>query len=305
MVKIINDMNLDSGVCESACELEPSILLKGAPVANAITESLSQRAELLRQKGVSPCLAVLMVGENSENLSYKAGLAKRCAKSGIELREINLPVGAGSKEVLGKIAGVNADPLVHGLLVLRPFADKTCEQAAASLIDPKKDVDCMSQASMAKVFVGSGEGFAPCTAEAVMEILSFYGIELEGRNVALVGRSNVVGKPLAMLLMQKNATVTICHTKTVGLSAICARADIVVAAAGRAKMLGPDFFSEGQFVIDVGVNMDENEKLCGDVDLARVDGIPAAISPVPGGVGAVTTSVLAKHVIIAAENSLK
>lgn len=278
-------------------------LLKGAAVAAAITENLAGRAKALKEKGIVPTLEILRIGENPGDLSYEKGALSRCKKVGIEVKHVVLPANAERKAVLAEIEKANADGFVHGLLMFRPLTDKETEKAAAELLAPEKDADAMTDASMAAVFTGSGRGFAPCTAESCIEILKYYGIDLAGANAVVIGRSNVIGKPVSMLLQKENATVTMCHTKTKNLAGICRGADIIVAAAGRANMVTAEFLREGQVVIDVGINAGVDGKLCGDVDFEAAEPVVKAITPVPGGVGAVTTSVLASHVVRAAETA--
>jgi methylenetetrahydrofolate dehydrogenase (NADP+)/methenyltetrahydrofolate cyclohydrolase len=278
-------------------------ILKGAPVAAAITEALIPRAEALRAAGVVPTLAILRVGEREDDLSYEKGALSRCAKVGIEVKKIVLPADATREAVLSEIEKINADPAIHGCLMFRPLADKGTELAAAALLSPDKDPDAMTPSSLASVFLGSGAGFPPCTAQACIELMKYYGVELKGANAAVIGRSQVIGKPVSMLLQAENATVTMCHTKTRDMASITRRADIVIAAAGRAGVVGADCVSPGQVIIDVGINPDGKGGICGDADFASVEPIVGAISPVPGGVGSVTTSVLASHVIEAAEKA--
>ncbi|MBR4196564.1 MAG: bifunctional 5,10-methylene-tetrahydrofolate dehydrogenase/5,10-methylene-tetrahydrofolate cyclohydrolase [Synergistaceae bacterium] len=280
-------------------------LLKGVPAATKITEELSARCEKLKARGIIPTLAMLRVGEKPGDLSYESGAEKRCAKIGITVKKIILPDSASKGEILGHVSEINNDDSIHGLLMFRPLDDKDIESSAREILSPSKDVDCMTDESLAGVFTGANVGYPPCTAQACIELLGYYGIDIAGKNVAVIGRSLVIGRPVSMLLMSRNATVTICHSKTRNLPALCRNADIIIAAIGRAKFVGAEFVSEGQTVIDVGINVDENGKLCGDVDFDAVSKIVRALSPVPGGVGALTTAVLAKHVIESAEKLLK
>ncbi len=279
-------------------------LLKGAPVATALTESLAAKVENLKAKGVVPTLEILRVGENPSDLSYEKGALSRAAKVGVEVKEVVLPADATKEQILKEVKKANEDTSIHGLLMFRPLADKDAELEATKLIDPAKDVDSMSPISMATVFLGKGEGYAPCTAQGCIEILKFYGVELTGANVVVIGRSPVIGKPVSMLLQKENATVTMCHTKTKNMAEICKQADILVVAAGKAGVVNKDFVREGQIIIDVGINVDSEGKLSGDVDFESVEPIVKAITPVPGGVGSVTTSVLMSHVVESAEKQL-
>ncbi|OUN23770.1 bifunctional 5,10-methylene-tetrahydrofolate dehydrogenase/5,10-methylene-tetrahydrofolate cyclohydrolase [Flavonifractor sp. An82] len=274
---------------------------KGAPVAQALTERLIRQAGRLKVQGIVPTLAIVRVGERPEDLSYERGALKRCEKVGIHVKQFNLPEEARQEELLEIIEKINADREIHGCLLFRPLPRHMDEEAVCAALDPAKDVDGITAGSLAAVFTGSGAGYPPCTAQACMEILEHYGCDLTGKRAVVVGRSLVVGKPLAMLLLGKNATVTLCHTRTADLAAECRRAEVLIAAAGAANMIGRDHLAPGQLVLDVGINVDEEGNLVGDVDFAAADEVAAAITPVPGGVGAVTTSVLAAHVLQAAE----
>lgn len=281
-------------------------LLKGAPVAKALTAELAERARALREAGVVPTLAIIRVGEREDDLSYERGALKRCEKVGIETRRILLPADAAQEQLMDAIDEVNGDAGIHGCLMFRPLPSGLDEDAAAAALDPAKDVDSMTPASLLTTLSGRGAGFAPCTAEAVLAILDHYGVALDGAKVAVVGRSLVIGRPVAAMLTARNATVTTCHTHTRDLAAECRAADIVVAAVGRARTIGADALRAGQTVIDVGINWDDAAgKLVGDVDFDAVEPVVDAITPVPGGVGAVTTAILAKHVIEAAERTLR
>lgn len=271
-------------------------ILKGAPVAAALTEKLIEQADGLKAKGIVPTLAILRVGENPGDISYETGAVKRCEKIGIDVKKFILP---DASNVLDTIKNINDDKNIHGCLMLRPLPDKNIEKAACEILCPEKDVDCMTEKSLAKIFTGS-PGFAPCTAQACMELLDFYGVELEGKNIAVIGRSLVIGKPVSMLLQNKNATVTMCHSRTKNLADICRNSEIIIAAIGKANFIDKNFAAPGQIIIDVGINLDADGKLCGDVNFNEAEPIVKAITPVPAGVGAVTTAVLAKHVIEAA-----
>jgi methylenetetrahydrofolate dehydrogenase (NADP+)/methenyltetrahydrofolate cyclohydrolase len=279
-------------------------LLKGAAVAKAMTAELAERAEALKAKGTEPCLAILRVGENPSDISYETGALKRMEKVGVKVKQILLPADASKEAILDAVKGVNEDSSIHGLLMFRPLANKEAEAEACKLIDPAKDVDAMSQTSLASVFTGSGEGYAPCTAQSCMEILDYYKIPIQGKNAVVLGRSLVIGKPVSQMLLAKNATVTVCHSRSIGIPDICKNADIVIAAIGKAGFVTEDFLKPGQVIIDVGINVNAEGKLCGDVDFDAAEPVVDAITPVPGGVGNVTTAVLAKHVIEAAEKTL-
>ena len=276
---------------------------KGAPVAQALTERLAARADQLKVQGIVPTLAIVRVGERPEDLSYERGALKRCEKVGIRVRQFTLPKESSHEDLLAVIRQINGDREIHGCLLFRPLPPQMDEEAICAALDPAKDVDGITAGSLASVFAGSGAGYPPCTAQACMEILNYYGCDLTGKRAVVVGRSLVVGKPLAMLLLGKNATVTLCHTRTADLAAECRRAEVLIAAAGRANMIGRDHLASGQLGLDVGINVDEEGNLVGDVDFAAADAIVGAVTPVPGGVGAVTTSVLAAHVLQAAEQA--
>ena len=276
---------------------------KGAPVAQALTERLIVKANQLKVQGIVPTLAIVRVGERPEDLSYERGALKRCEKVGIRVRQFTLPEESSHGDLLAVIEQINADREIHGCLLFRPLPPQIDEAAICAALDPAKDVDGITAGSLAAVFTGSGAGYPPCTAQACMEILDYYGRDLTGKRAVVVGRSLVVGKPLSMLLLGKNATVTLCHTRTADLAVECRRAEVLIAAAGRANMIGRDHLAPGQLVLDVGINVDENGNLVGDVDFAAADEIVGAVTPVPGGVGAVTTSVLAAHVLQAAEQA--
>ena len=307
--------------------------LLGKEVTDALNAKLIKRANALKEKGVVPTLGIVRVGENPSDLSYEKGATKRAELIGINVQKFVLPEDASKEDLLKLIDEINANDAIHGVLMFRPLpkhlkADQNeiCKLAESQYrdaqnrilenelsiirLDPKKDVDCMTDLSNAGVFEGRSDlGFAPCTPAACMEILDYYGIDCKGKNAVVIGRSLVVGKPAAMMLMGKNATVTVCHTKTVNTAEICRKADILVSAAGVLNSLTKDYVRPGQVVIDVSINWDENKPnargglgaIAGDAVYAEVEPIVEAITPVPGGVGSVTTSVLMKHVIEAAE----
>lgn len=276
-------------------------VLKGAAVTAAIKEQVQGMMEGL--EGQPPKLAIVRVGERPDDLSYERGAMKRMEAFGLRAQSYAFPEEINGEDFKEAFAAINRDPDVTGILLLKPLPPQIPEREIEAMIDPAKDLDGISPVNMAKVFAGEADGFAPCTAEAVVEVLKAYGIPISGKRAVIVGRSLVVGRPLAMLLLKENATVTLCHTRTKNLEEECRRAEILVAAAGRAKMLGASHVGEQAVVIDVGINVDEDGKLCGDVDFASIDGRAAMATPVPGGVGAVTTAVLAKHLAQAAKRS--
>lgn len=273
--------------------------LRGMPVVKQIAADAALKVEELKKKGIEPKLAVVRVGEREDDLSYERGLLKRFDAVGALVESVVFPVDVTQEELEEGIKKLNEDDSVHGILVFRPLPKHLNEEVIKEMVTPMKDVDCMGSANTAHVFAQDGKGHAPCTPQAVIEMLDFYGYDLTGKKAVVVGRSMVVGKPLAQMLLKKNATVTICHTKTADLRAEVKAADFVFACAGVAKMLDASYISEGQVVIDVGINMLDG-KLCGDVDYESVSEVAEAVTPVPGGVGTVTTSVLLKHVLVSA-----
>ena len=276
-------------------------VLEGKAVAAAMAGQLRLRAEALARRGVEPRLAILRVGDNGSDLAYERAAAKRCAALGIGVETVTLPGDADTQAVLAAIDRVNADERIHGCLPLRPLPEAIDDGRVRQRLSARKDVDGIGPASLARLFTGSGEGFSPCTAQACLELLDYYGVSLRGRHAVIIGRSLVVSRPLALLLVERDATVTICHTKTADLPALCRTADILVSAAGKAGLVDASYLRPGQVVVDVGVNVSPEGKLCGDVRFEQAEKIVDAISPVPGGVGSVTTLVLCKHVIQAAE----
>ncbi len=275
-------------------------LLKGAQAAAAMNERTAARAAALTARGIVPTLAVVRMGAREDDLSYERGVINRCAKVGVAVKPYLLEADASQAQLLAVVEEINQDPGIHGCLIFRPLPAQVDDKAVRAALAPEKDVDGITDASLAGVFTGSGVGYPPCTAQACVEILDFYGIPLEGKRVTVVGRSLVVGKPAAMLLDRKNATVTICNSRTRNLPEICRQADVLVVAMGKRGAIGGDCLAPGQTVVDVGIHTDENGKLCGDVRFAEAEPVVAAITPVPGGVGAMTTSVLAAHVVEAA-----
>ncbi len=273
--------------------------LRGMPVAKALTERARGDIERLKARGIVPTLAILRVGERGDDLAYERGAVKRFEKAGACVRVIALPGDCTQEELEEAVRAVNADPAIHSCLMFRPLPRHLSEERVRGLLDVRKDADCMTPASMAGLFMGRCS-CPPCTPQAVLELLEHYEIPLSGARVTLIGRSLVVGRPLAMLLIGKNATVTVCHTRTLELAEECRRADILIAAAGSPRMVTGDFVRPGQVVIDVGINVADGA-LCGDVDYDAVAPVVEAITPVPGGVGSVTTSVLLANTVRAAE----
>ncbi len=283
-----------------------SRLLKGLPVAKALVESLRPRVAALMEAGVVPTLALLRVGIRDDDVAYERGATKRCEAAGVAVRSVTLDAGCTQEELLEAIDRINNDDAIHGCLMFRPLPEGLDEAAACAAIDASKDVDCATERSLFGVFAGQEVGFAPCTAEACICLLDHYGYDLEGARVAVVGRSLVIGRPVSCMLQQRNATVTMCHTRTRDLAAECARADVIVSAAGHLRTISARHVASHQVIVDVGINWDQDaQKLRGDVAFDEVEPLVRAITPVPGGVGVVTTAVLAKHVVEAAERSLR
>jgi len=279
-------------------------LLKGAAVVAAMNERLTAEVAALKEKGVTPTLAILRVGEREDDISYEKGAMKRCATVGVEVKNVVLPADVTQEELMKNIEALNNDKSVHGVLIFRPLPKHLDEEAVRQALKPEKDIDGITDGSLAGVFTGSGKGFPPCTAQACMEILDHYKIDCKGKRAVVIGRSLVVGKPAAVMLMAKNATVTVCHTKTVDMPSLARQAEILIVAAGKANAITKEYLSPGQVVIDVGINVNEEGKLCGDVKFDDAEPIVGAITPVPGGVGTVTTSVLVSHVVEAAKKTL-
>ena len=310
-----------------------STLLSGKETAAALTEKTKAAAEELHAKGKAPTLLIIRVGEKKSDISYEKGVRKRAQEAGIDVRVTALPDGtsAGSSEdgtgcgkpsdgngqasagsckdaapcteddLAAVIRGANADASVSGILLFLPLPKSIDEKKIINLIAPEKDMDGATDASMLAIYKGAGEGYAPCTAQAVLEILDFYNIDVTGKNIVVVGRSPVVGKPLALMLIKRNATVTVCHTRTVNLPEITRRADIIISAAGHPRTITAEHVREGQIVIDVGINFGPDGKMTGDAAFDEVSPIVSAITPVPGGVGSVTNAVLLSHIITAAD----
>lgn len=272
------------------------ILLYGADTAEKIkAEILGMLSEL---KGYIPTLGIVRIGSNPSDISYEKGAVKKMESLSLKTKVFEFDENISSEDFIEEFKKINEDDEIDGILIFRPLPEHIDEKKVIEVLDERKDLDGISYKNIAKVFAGDESGFAPCTAKAVIKILESNNIELEGKNVVVLGRSMVIGKPVAMLAIQKNATVTLCHSKTADLKKVCKNADILIVAIGRAKMINDDYIGEDAVVIDVGINFFEG-KLCGDVDLENVKNAAMA-TPVPKGVGAVTTSVLAQHLVIAA-----
>ncbi len=274
-------------------------ILKGAEVSARIKEQVREELEKLQVKrpGFVPKLAIVRVGENPDDVSYERGAIKKMENFGLRAQSYTFPKDISNEEFKAGFKAINEDPDVAGILLLKPLPKQIQEKEIDCMMKPEKDLDGISPVNMAKIFMGDDTGFAPCTAEAVVEVLKANEIPIAGKRVTIVGRSLIVGKPLSMLMMKENGTVTVCHTKTLDLPGTCRQAEILVAAAGKARMLDEAYVGQDAVVIDVGIHVDEDGKLCGDVDFASIEQKASAATPVPGGVGTVTTAVLAKHLV--------
>ena len=276
-------------------------LLKGVPVAAAINARTAADVEMLKGKGVEPCLAIVQLGNNDADTAYATSAKKKCAASGVAVKDVALAADISEAELIEKINELNEDAAVHGVLILRPLPAHINDDNIRAALKPEKDIDGITDISLSGVFTGNSVGYAPCTAQACIEILDYYGINLKGKDVCVIGRSLVVGRPVAMMALGRNATVTVCSSATVDTPAHARQADVIIAAIGKAGMVDSSYLSEGQILIDVGINVNAEGKLCGDVDSSSADEAAAAYTPVPGGVGSVTTSVLMSHVVNAAK----
>lgn len=272
-------------------------ILKGKPVIDKLNEHLKSRADELRAKGSAPALAIIRVGDSGDDIAYERSAAKCCEAAGVEVKRAHFPASVEQYDLIEYIHTLNGDSTVHGVLLLRPLPPHIDDRAVCRALAPEKDVDGITEYSMAGLYSCKKVGFAPCTAEACVDMLDHYGVEIAGKRAVVVGRSFVVGKPVAMMLLERNATVTVCHTKTKNLAALCREAEILVVAIGHGKMIGREYLSPGQVIVDIGINFDEEGKMCGDVDYEAASETALAVTPVPGGIGKVTTAVLAKHVV--------
>lgn len=279
-------------------------LLRGAEVVSALNEKVQTDVRALTARGVVPTLAILRVGVKPDDLAYERGAMKRAETVGVAIRQIVLPETVTQEALLSEITQINTDDSIHGCLMLRPLPKHIDDSVVREALLPEKDIDGITQGSLAGVFAGTKRGFPPCTAKACMEMLAYYNIDPAGKNAVVIGRSLVIGKPVAMMLLQQNATVTICHTRTKDMPSVTRRAEILIVAAGKPGVVGAEYVSAGQTVLDVGINFTSEGKMTGDADFSAVEPIVGAITPVPGGVGTVTTSVLMAHVVEAANRAI-
>jgi len=273
------------------------LILYGKEVADKLSEEIIEEVKKIKEKGIEPKLAIVRVGRNESDLSYERGAIKRAEKLGIKVEVVELQEDIKTSDLVECLERINNDIYIHGILLFRPLPKHIDENTIKNSINPIKDIDCINPINVAKVMEGDKTGFAPCTPSAVIEILNHYNIDLKGKNVVVVGRSMVVGKPLSMLLLNEDATVTVCHSKTKNLKEITKKADILIVAIGRAKYINREYVNNKTILIDVGINVDSVGNLCGDVDFEDVKDIVSDITPVPGGVGAVTNTVLFKNLI--------
>ncbi|MCL1830704.1 MAG: bifunctional 5,10-methylenetetrahydrofolate dehydrogenase/5,10-methenyltetrahydrofolate cyclohydrolase [Oscillospiraceae bacterium] len=278
--------------------------LKGIEVVRRITKELKVEVEQLKNDNIQPTLAIVRVGNKEDDIYYQQSAVKRCTGIGIAVEEHIYDESITEQELINEIVNLNLDEAVNGVLILRPLPKHITDSLVCAALDPAKDIDGITDGSLAGVMKNDNTGFAPCTARACIEILKHFEIDPSGQNVVVIGRSLVVGKPLALMLISLNATITVCHTRTKDLEAVASAADILIAAAGRAKMVGREFVKPSAIVIDVGINADEDGKMVGDVDFDDVVDVVSHITPVPGGVGTVTTAVLAMHVLEATKKQL-
>lgn len=281
------------------------LLLGGAFVAEKLMEEIRRDAQELKGRGVTPRLAILRAGEDADDVFYERSIEKCCRKVGVEMCRVTLPADVRRAELIDALRALNADASIHGVLPMMPMPAQPRDAAVYETLALKKDVDGVTYRARAALYSGENRGFAPCTACACVEMLKRYNISTEGKHVVIVGRSTVAGKPAAMMLLAENATVTICHSRSVNLPEVCRKADILIAAAGQPGLIGREHVRAGQVVLDVGTHMDENGVVRGDARFDEVEPIVSAITPVPGGIGAVTTPILAAHTVKAAKHSIR
>lgn len=272
------------------------LILDGKNLADKINKEIIEEVKKFKENGISPTLGVIWTGEDADTLSYVNSIEEFCTKMDISTVKRNFSDEVDENEFLKESKKMNGNPDIHGIIFMRPLPPQIKDEEIANLITPEKDIDCIGYANMAKVFGGIDKGFAPCTAESVIEILKYYHVELEGKNAVIIGRSLVIGRPVAMMLLEQNATVTICHSKTDNLQEIARGADILVTALGKPCFINSNFIKKDAIIVDVGMN-EFNGKMVGDVDYDDVIPIAGKITPVPGGVGPVTTSILLRNLM--------
>lgn len=275
-------------------------LIDGKAVSASVRAQVAQEVQKLKSKGLHPGLAVVIVGDDPASRTYVNNKKKACAETGIYSEEYALPATTTQEELLSLVRSLNEKPEIHGILVQSPLPNGLDEEAVIEEINPQKDVDAFHPQNVGRIMIGNFH-FLPCTPAGVIELIRSQGIEIAGKRCVVIGRSNIVGKPMAMLLLHNHGTVTICHSKTRDLAEICREADILVAAVGRPKFVTENMVKPGAVVIDVGMDRDENGKLCGDVDFANVEPKAGYITPVPGGVGPMTIAMLLRNTVTAAK----
>lgn len=279
-------------------------ILKGKPVEDKITEESLEMIKILNEKDILPQICIIRMGKNPDDISYEKSVVRYSEKLNIKVKHLTLESNISQEELINEIDRINKDGDIGGVLMLRPFPKHIDDDMIRNYLTVEKDIDCMNTLNLAKLFEGDMNGFMPCTAKAVLEILLYNDIDLEGKNIVIINRSVVVGKPLAMMLLDENASVTICHSKSNELEAITRNADIVISAVGKAKYLTGEYFSENSIVIDVGMSLDDKGNLSGDIDFENVVENVKMITPVPGGVGRITTSILINQLLKAYINEL-
>ena len=279
-------------------------ILKGAPVSAAMAEQLVEKIEKLKALGVVPKLAIVRLGENPDDVWYEKSVMRFCEKVGVEVKSTVYPADCEESRLIRRIKRISNDASIHGCLLMRPLPEHIDAFKVYGALAPEKDLDCLTDGSLAAVFAGKGAGFPPCTAQACMEVFDYNGIELEGKNIVVIGRSLLVGRPLAMMLQHRDATVTMCHSKTRNLAEICRSADIIISATGTPRTVTREHVRQGQIIIDVGISSSTDNFIVGDVAFDEVEPIVAAITPVPGSIGSVTTATLIKHLTQTAEDTL-
>lgn len=272
-------------------------ILKGKPVIDNLNIRLKEKCGAMQALGIFPTLAVVRVGSNSDDIAYERGAEKSCSAAGIRVVKFHFDESITQGELIQNINALNVDNSIHGVLILRPLPGHISDIAVCRSLLAEKDVDGITEYSMAGVYSDKTVGFAPCTAEACIDMLEHYGIDIAGKRAAVVGRSFVVGRPVAMMLLKHNATVTICHRKTKNLAEVCRNSDILIVAAGHAHLIDRSCMSQNQIIIDIGINFDKNGNMCGDVDFDAACETVRAVTPVPGGIGRITSAIVAKHVI--------
>lgn len=281
------------------------MLLYGKPIADKIENDIISTIEKLKYKSITPAIAVIRMGDNPDDISYEQMIHKKSNRLGISFKNITLAADTTQYELECAVRNANFDREIHGILLLSPLAPHINEEKICSIIPPNKDIDGVTALSAAHIYSGTSEGFYPCTAESCIRILDYYGIDISGKDITIIGRSKIIGKPVSMLLLDRNASITICHSKTKKLKEKCLNADIIISSTGKAEFLDEEYLKESHIVIDVGISFNTAGKLVGDVDSHAADKLNITYSPVPGGVGAVTSSLLLWHTVLAAYNTLK